>query len=92
MVKAQGALTGAQLRAARALLRLTAERLASETGVSLRTISRAERSDGHTALTVPNEARILEALERRGVVFVVGENGGPGVRLRLDPSPLFGSD
>lgn len=85
-------LTGAQLRAARALLDLSAEALAAATDIGLRTIGRAEREHGPVAMTAANTARIVEALQARGVIFVEpSDGGGPGVRLRLAPAPDFGS-
>ena len=86
------ALTGAQLRAARALVDLSAEALAVETRIGLRTIGRAEREHGTVSLTAANAARIVEALEARGVIFIwASESEGPGVRLRAVPSPSFAS-
>lgn len=74
-------LTSAQIRAARALLRWTAEDLARETGLSVTTIRRAELTESATALTVVNDRVIRQALERAGVAFVDENGGGPGVRL-----------
>jgi hypothetical protein len=73
------------------MLRLTAEALASETNVSLRTISRAEGVDGPTALTLANAERIRDILKNRGVIFIDDPSEGPGVRLRLRPPPCFGN-
>lgn len=74
-------LTSAQIRAARALLRWTAEDLARETAVSVTTIRRAELTESETALTVVNDRAIRQALERAGVAFIDENGGGPGVRL-----------
>ena len=76
------ALTSAQIRAARALIRWTAEDLARETAVSVTTIRRAELTESVTALTAVNDRVIRQALERAGVTFVDQNGGGPGVRLR----------
>lgn len=89
MVKAHPKLTGAQLRAARALLNLSAETLAAETKIGLRTIRRAEQENGSVRLTAANAERLIELLECRGVEFLSGEDAGPGVRLRLSPPPKF---
>jgi transcriptional regulator with XRE-family HTH domain len=75
-------LTGAQLRAARALLNLHAEELARDTKVSLRTIRRAEGVDGIVPITAANAERLMEVLEKRGVKFLPMNGDGPGVRLR----------
>jgi hypothetical protein len=74
-------LTSFQIRAARAVLKWSAQDLARHSSVSLRTIRRAELADRHTSLTAPNDLAIRRAFEAAGVEFI--ENGGgPGVRLR----------
>jgi len=72
-------LTSAQIRAARALVRWSAEDLSRQSSVSLRTIRRAELAELHTTMTVPNELAIRRALEAAGVEFTNGDQ--PGVRL-----------
>jgi transcriptional regulator with XRE-family HTH domain len=75
-------LLSTQIRAARSLLRWSAEKLADESSVSLRTIRRAELMDAETSLTPANDAAIRRALEVAGVEFIDENGGGPGVRLR----------
>ena len=75
-------LTSAQLRAARALIRWSAEDLARETALSVATIRRAELSDGETSMTAANDLAVRRALEMAGVEFIDENGGGPGVRLR----------
>jgi transcriptional regulator with XRE-family HTH domain len=75
-------LTSAQIRAARALVRWSAEDLARHSSVSLRTIRRAELADHHTSLTIPNDLAIRRALEGADIEFIDENGGGPGVRLR----------
>ena len=75
-------LTSAQLRAARALLRWTGERLAGEAGVGIQTIRRAELTDGPLRMIPANVRVIRAALEAAGVDFISENGGGPGVRLR----------
>ena len=72
-------LSSAQIRAARALLRWSAEELSRNSAVSLRTIRRAELAEDKTSLTLANELSIRSALERAGVEFTNGDQ--PGVRL-----------
>jgi hypothetical protein len=75
-------LTSFQMRAARALLKWSAEDLARHSNVSLRTIRRAELAEGHSSMTVPNDLAIRRALEVAGVEFIDENGGGPGVRLK----------
>jgi hypothetical protein len=76
------ALTSSQIRAARALVRWTAEDLSRQSAVSLRTIRRAELAERDTSMTAPNDRAVRHALEAAGVEFIDENGGGPGVRLR----------
>lgn len=71
-----------QLRAARALLSWSQERLADAAGVSLPTIKRLEPGDGPLATRVETHDKLKSALEGAGVIFVEENGEGPGVRLR----------
>jgi hypothetical protein len=73
------ALTSAQIRAARALIRWSAEDLSRHSSVSLRTIRRAELAEGETNMTAANDLSLRRALESAGVEFTNGDR--PGVRL-----------
>jgi len=75
-------LTSFQIRAARALVKWSAEDLASHSSVSLRTIRRAELAERDTSITTPNDSAIRNAFEAVGVEFIDENGGGPGVRLR----------
>ena len=75
-------LTSAQIRAARALLRWTAEELARRSLLSVATIRRAELTDGETSLTAANDLAVRRVLEDAGVEFIDEDGGGPGLRLR----------
>jgi transcriptional regulator with XRE-family HTH domain len=75
-------LTSAQLRAARSLIRWSAEDLARETALSVATIRRAELADDETSMTAANDLAVRRALEAAGVEFIDENGGGPGVRLR----------
>src|SRR5262245_21587615 len=75
-------LTSPQIRAARALIRLTAEDLSRQSAVSLRTIRRAELAERDTSMTAANDLAIRRALEAAGVEFIDENGGGPGVRLK----------
>ena len=79
------AITSAQIRAARALLRWSAVDLAQSSSVGVSTIRRAEVAESGTSLTAPNELAIRRTLEEAGVEFINENGGGPGVRLRKRP-------
>ena len=68
-------LTSAQIRAARALLRWSAEDLARESTLGVTTIRRAELTEGETSMTTANDLAVRRALEAAGVEFI-DENGG----------------
>ena len=85
-MKAKG-LTSSQIRAARALLRWSAEDLARESALGLNTIKRAELAEDKTSLTVANDLAVRRALEATGVEFIDENGGGPGVRLRKRQRP-----
>jgi hypothetical protein len=76
------ALTGAQIRSARGLLRWSASDLAGHSALGVNTIRRAEATDGPTSLTAANELAVRRAFEYAGVEFIEENGGGPGVRLR----------
>ena len=75
-------LTSAQIRAARSLIRWSANDLAAASALSVATIRRAELKESETALTTANDLAIRRALEAAGVEFIDENGGGPGVRLR----------
>jgi transcriptional regulator with XRE-family HTH domain len=75
-------LTSAQIRAARALLRWSAEDLARESTLGVTTIRRAELAEGETSMTTANDSAVRRTLEAAGVEFIDENGGGPGVRLR----------
>ena len=80
-------LTSAQIRAARALLRWSAEDLAQESAIGVTTIRRAELADSETSMTAANDLAVRRALELAGVEFIDENGGGPGVRLRKRQRP-----
>lgn len=78
-------ITGAQVRAARALLGLDQKTLAEMAGVSVPTIQRMEKRGGSVGGSVETLTRIVEALERAGIELIAegaeSRGGGRGVRL-----------
>jgi hypothetical protein len=75
-------LTSAQIRAARALLRWSAEDLARHCALGVTTIRRAELTEEMTAMTASNDLAVRRAFEAAGVDFIDENGGGVGVRLR----------
>lgn len=77
-------ITGAQCRAGRALAELSRDMLAKLSKVDAGVIEHFERNvDKPDAEAV---AAIAEALERAGIVFIVENGGGIGVRLKFTAS------
>jgi predicted transcriptional regulator len=70
--------TGDQIRAARALLNLSANDLAKQAGLSRGTIQRAELESAE--VTGSNMMRIIETLEKLDVIFIPENGEGIGVR------------
>ena len=70
------------MRAARGLLRWSADDLADHSRLGVATIRRAESVDGLPKTTEANLAAIRTALEAAGVIFIDQNGNGPGVRLR----------
>lgn len=82
-------ITGAQMRAARALIAIDQRKLAELSGLSLPTIQRMEASDGLVRGNVDSLMKLVGALESAGIELI-GDNtpspaGGRGVRLRNSP-------
>jgi transcriptional regulator with XRE-family HTH domain len=79
-------ITGAQMRAARALLGIDQRQLAQRSGLSLPTIQRMESSDGVVRCNVDSLMKLVEALAAAGIELIgegaASHNGGRGVRLR----------
>ena len=75
-------LSSAQIRAARALVRWSAQDLARESALGVNTIRRAEVADEGISLTAANNLAIRRAFEAAGVEFIDENGGGLGVRFR----------
>lgn len=74
-----------QVRAARALLRWSAQQLADASGVGVATIRRMEVADGVPSGQIRSLLAIKTALESAGVEFVGSPTDNPGVRLNTKP-------
>lgn len=79
-------MTGAQLRAARALAGIDQRYLAEKAGLSVPTIQRMEASDGVVRGNVNSLMKLVTALEKLGLELInegaASERGGRGVRLK----------
>ena len=74
--------TAEQLRAARAIVQWTRAELAQYSGVSENTIKRLEGSSGPLVSTTRTIAALRRTLEGKGVIFMPGNGGPPGVRFK----------
>lgn len=75
-------ITSQQVRAARAMVRMTRAELAHASGVGEATIKRLEASDGVPAAHAKTLDLLTKALEAAGVEFVGSPDDCPGVRVR----------
>ena len=74
-------ITAEQLRAARALVKMTQEELATACEVSVPTIKRWEGGTGLLTGSAASVGAAQAALESAGAAFIPENGGGPGVRL-----------
>lgn len=74
--------TGPQIRAARALLGLSAVQLAELAGVTWKTVQRFESFEGIPASRSGTLERVANALEAEGIEFIGDPLKSPGVRLK----------
>ncbi|MBT8565420.1 helix-turn-helix transcriptional regulator [Polynucleobacter paneuropaeus] len=74
-------ITSEQIRAARQLIRVTADDLASKSGVGVATIRRFELMAGVPSGNARSVEAIQAALEEMGVEFIGTPEDRPGVRL-----------
>jgi DNA-binding Xre family transcriptional regulator len=75
-------ITTPQIRAARALLRWSANDLSNKSGVGISTIKRLEVMNGVPAINISTMVAIQKALENAGVEFIGSPDDRPGVRLK----------
>jgi len=84
-------MTGAQLRAARALAGIDQRELADHAGLSVPTVQRMESSDGVVRGNVDSLMKLVAALERFEIELIyegaASAPGGCGVRLKALQSP-----
>lgn len=77
----QNEITGAQIRAARAVLRWSAKDLAANASIGVATISRAESEDGVPSTTAANLKAIRRAFEDHGIKFSSDVSGRVGLNF-----------
>lgn len=79
-------ITGAQMRAARALLGIDQRQLAALASLSLPTIQRMESSEGVVRGNVDSLMKLVDALTASGIELIgegaTSTGGGRGVRLK----------
>ena len=75
-------ITPGQIRAARALLKISAQELADAASIGVATLRRAENDESDVEITAANANAIRTALEAYGIEFIPENGGGAGVRLR----------
>lgn len=78
-------LTGEQLRAARAMLRMEQAELSQLSGVSVETVKRLEALDGMLTANTKTIDSLRRALEAEGALFTPENGGTAGVRPRREP-------
>jgi predicted transcriptional regulator len=74
---------GLQIRAARAALGWSIEKLAEKSGVSGRTIKRFEVFDGIPPSRSSTLFDVQAAFEAAGIEFIGTPDDGPGIRARI---------
>lgn len=79
-------MTGNQIRAARALLGMSAVELAERSKVGLATIRRAEGENGTVRMIATTADAVQRTLEAAGIEFIPENGGGEGVRMK-EPRP-----
>ncbi len=77
-------ISGAQIRAARALLRWSAQDLADRAAVGIQTIKRFEAVDGVPPSRSSTLLDVKAALETAGIEFTGNPGKNPGITIRAD--------
>ena len=79
---AETGVTAAQLRAARAILKIGQNDLCGRSGVSIATLRRMENAEGQVRASYETVVAVMREHEAAGVEFIPENGGGAGVRLR----------
>ncbi len=75
-------ISAVQIRAARALLGITASQLAEQAAITWKTVQRFESANGVPPSRSGTLERVKAALEATGIEFIGDPIASPGVRLR----------
>ena len=73
----------AQIRAGRALLGWSQDRLSRKAGIGLATLRRIEQNEGTVKGNFSTILKIQKALEQAGIHFTEDDSGEIGVRLKM---------
>ena len=76
-------ITSSQIKAARALLGMTATKLAELSGIAYTTVVRMESSEGIPSGQVKTLDSVQKALEEAGIEFLGSPEEGAGVRWKI---------
>ena len=74
--------TAEQLRAARAIVRLTQEQVAEGAGISEPSVKRLEAMTGRLKIRLATLEQLQDFYEGQGLIFIDENGGGPGVRVK----------
>jgi len=77
--------TAEQLRAARAIVRLTQEQVAEGAGISEPSVKRLEAMTGRLKIRLATLEQLQDFYEGQGLTFIDENGGGPGVRVGEKP-------
>lgn len=80
----QSTVSGLQIRAARALLGITANELAALAEITWKTVQRFEAAQGVPPSRTGTLTKVKQALEAAGIEFIGDPVTSPGVRLRRE--------
>ena len=75
-------ITSQQIRAARALLDWSREKLSQESGIGISALMRLEASDGIPAGNIKTFKAVQTSLEAAGIEFIGTPESGAGVRWK----------
>lgn len=80
-------ITGAQIRSARAALKWTVAKLATEANVGVQTVMRLEAHNGVPPSRSSSLIAVQRAFEEAGIEFIGAPDDAPGIRLHTPDTP-----